>query len=463
MLALLVGLGCLTACGSDPVEPDGSASVGPDDASASNQPPSTGAPNARIDPTTTPGAPAVPTTPATPRPVPPDVASSLQALLDERAAAVLTHDEGRFRRVLTPGGELANTESGYFANVTQLPLSAFSYRLLPESLVRLDDDYWGVVELTTMLGAFDRAPVRTLDRFRFSPARSGFTISTTTDAEWEREHLGRPEPWDVDDAGQVRDLTVVSAPGVLGVFDAGTVPLGPRTARIASAALADIASRVPYAWPRAAAFYALSDPGYLDGFDRLPGGDPQALDALAFAVPSGPEDATVASERFTLSPAATGLLDQRRPGDLARLVRHELAHVALGTHDDAAPVWLREGVAEWLSMQAVPVRRWGVPAEVVAGAGDRRITMPTDASFNDADAAAHYALGWWVCEWIVRERGEGTLWALLDGFAGAAQDPSGETAVLRRHLGLTVDQLARRGAALMVREIAKPSTPRLAG
>ncbi len=462
MLALLVGLGCLTACGSDPVEPDGSASVGPDDASASSEPSSTGAPNARIDPTTTPvpGAPAAPTTP---RPVHPDVASSLQAVLDERAAAVLAHDEDRFRRVLTPGGELATTESGYFANVTQLPLSAFSYRLLPESLVRLDDDYWGVVELTTRLGAFDRAPVRTLDRFRFTPTRSGFAISATTDAEWEREHLGRPEPWDVDDAGQVRDLTVVSAPGVLGVFDAGTAPLGPRTARIASAALADIASRVPYAWPRATAFYALSDPGYLDGFDRLPGGDPQALDAIAFTVAAGPDDATVASERFTLSPAATGLLGQRRPGDLARLVRHELAHVAVGTHDDAAPVWLREGVAEWLSMQAVPAPRWRVPARIVAEARDRRLTMPTDAAFNGAGAAAHYALGWWVCEWIVRQRGEQTLWALLDGFAGAAQDPSGETAVLRRHLGLTVDQLARRGAALMVREIAEPSTPRLAG
>ena len=95
------------------------------------------------------------------------------------------------------------------------------------------------------------------------------------------------------------------------------------------------------------------------------------------------------------SPAPT-----RRP-NLDRLVRHQLVHVAVGEHDDDSPVWLSEGVAEWVSVQALAP----APAPVDQPCARCRPSAasprcPPTTAFNDDDAVVHYALSWWVCEYL---------------------------------------------------------------
>ncbi|WP_134765895.1 hypothetical protein [Nocardioides sp. 1609] len=408
-------------------------------------------------PTTPAPAPATTAAPPTPGPeptsgppqvVPADVATTLQGVLDARATAVLTGDREGFRAGLAQDGDLLASEDRYFVSITQLPLTRFSYRLAPESLVRTGDGYWGVVEVTTRLGAFDQRAVHTLDRVRFARAGTRFVVDSTTDPAWEAAHLGLREPWETG------TVTAVRAGGVLGVLDDGTAERGPELVAAVAAGVDDVSARVPYDWSRTVVFYALSDPAFLAGLDEVPGGDPQALDAVAFTVPVGPEagDDAIASTRFALNRGALDRLGRRRSGDLARLVRHELTHVAVGAHDDEAPVWLSEGVAEWLSVQAIAPEDRRVPARTLAAARAGALRLPAEDAFNDEDAAEHYALAWWIVEWLVQARGEQGVWDLLDAFTDRPDED--DARVVRQVLNLPLAEVARRGADLMARTYA---------
>jgi hypothetical protein len=386
-----------------------------------------------------------------------DVVGDLQQLLDARAAAVLAHDRDGFVAGLAPRDSLLTTDGGYFDNLAQLPLAAFSYRLDPASLVRTGRAYWGVVEVTLQLTPYDATPTRTLDRFRFVPAGSGYRVSSTTDRAWEAEHAGLQQPWDTE------PVTVREGSGVLGVFDTARRSESIGVVRSVQRGIADVSARVPFdEWGSQVVVYALSDPRFLDGFDDLPGGDPEALDGVAFTVP-GADDQT-ASTRFALSPSLLPRAGARRPdADLDRLVRHELAHVAVGAHDDGVPVWLSEGIAEWVSWQALAPADRHVPAAALAAARRGIRTMPSDESFNDADAAVHYALAWWVCEWLVQTYGPDAPWTVLEAFTRRSGDDPRQ--VVRDLLKISLDQLAQRSAKLMrtTYDETRSSTPAPSG
>ncbi|WP_170219307.1 hypothetical protein [Nocardioides litoris] len=431
----------LAGCGGDP-EPRSDASPSAAGGTAS------AAPSAPAGET--------PTVPADLPRVTADLAATLQGVLDRRGAAVLDRDRPGFLATLADDPDLRTAEGGYFDNLVQLPLSQADYRLEPASLVRTGRAYWGVVAVTTRLTPYDATPVRTLDRYRFVPAAGGtFRVASTTDTRWEVEHPQLRQPWDTE------PVTVVEGAGVLGVFDTADQRQRAGIVRSVERGIVDVAARVPFTeWGSQAVVYALADPRFLDSFEDVPGGDPEALDGVAFTVPSGTDETSVAGTRVALSPDLLPAAAARRVDpDLDRLVRHELVHVAIGPHDDTAPVWLGEGLAEWVSAQALPPQQRDVPDRAVAQArrGELR-TMPTDEAFNDADAPVHYALAWWVCEWLAATYGPDGPFTLLKAFelSPADADPA---RVVRDALGFSVDQLARRGASFLAQAYAPAPPP----
>lgn len=436
----------LAGCGGS--DPSGGPSAAPSTLVLPSGAPSTpAAPDAPAPSRATPTVPALPTVSA-------NTATELQRVVDARAAAVLGRDRDAFLAGLSADPALRTTEGGYFDNLALLPISAFSYRVEPASLVRTGDSYWAVVDITLRLTPYDAAPVRTGDRFRFvrGPA-GGYVIASTTDLGWEAANLTLRQPWETE------PIKVQQGAGVLGVFDTA----GPREMAgvVASVerGIADVTARVPYPeWASRAVVYALSDPTFLDSFADLPGGDPEALDGVAFTVAGGAGDRSLAATRIALSPDLLPVAGAPRVDpDLDRLVRHELVHVAVGTHDDASPVWLSEGVAEWVSVQALAPEDRDVPDEAVRAATRGRITaMPTDDNFNDDDAATHYALAWWVCEWLAQTYGPDAPFTVMDAFTiRAGDDPA---VVVQDLLGMSVDELARQGAELMATTYAAPAT-----
>ncbi len=307
-----------------------------------------------------------------------------------------------------------------------------------------------MVEVSLQLDGYDRQPVVTMDRYRFSPVGEGgrrFALSSVTDAEWEERNEVFSQPWD-DGPIEVR-----SGVGVLGIFDAESVSGSAALVRSVERGISDVAGTVPYDWSRSVVVYALSDSDFLTSIEAPPGGGhPERFDGLAFPVEVSPTSDAVASTRFVLH--ARMLYRSRSERD--RLVRHELAHVAIGEHDDHAPVWLSEGLAEYVAVRPLAPQDRRVSDAALAAARGRLVTdLPDDATFNDADSALHYGVAWWACEYLANAFGQDSLWTILDELdaAGVVDDPDVDTR-LEELTGINSRTLARKAAKQMMATFA---------
>lgn len=381
--------------------------------------------------------------PAATATAPPDVLAGLRGALDRRSQAVRDHDERGFLAGLAPGDRaLRRQQRTYFDNLGQLPLGTFDYEVEPSAIVREGDDYEAVVELRTELSGFDERPVLSKDRMRFTSAGSAghYVVAAASDPAWATEHDVRPQPWDLG------PILVRTVPGVLGIFDQGSISSADRLLGDVRQGITDVSAVVPFDWSRSVVVYALSDPSYLASIPDLPGGDPRTLDGVAFPVTAEPGKSALASTRFVLHPR---LLSQGGQGR-ARLIRHELTHVALGRRDDHAPVWLSEGLAEYVSVRPLPPQRRGISQTAVDAARAGFTDLPGDDDFNDADSRVHYGESWWACEYVATNFGEATLWSLLDQLDDPDLDAAGRNDVLRAWIGLGTRQLAKRAGKLLL-------------
>jgi hypothetical protein len=376
--------------------------------------------------------------------IPPDLERSFSRLLRQRAAALLSGDRVAF----ADGLELSDDsfvaqQAAYFDNLRHLPIAELGFDLDIGTLVRSGDDYWGVVDVALQLDGFDAEPVVSVDRYRFSPVGEGgrrFALSSVTDAEWEADNGVFSQPWD-DGPIEVR-----AGAGVLGIFDVGSVAAAPRLVRSVERGISDVAGIVPYDWSRSVVVYALSDTDFLSSIEDPPGGHPERLDGVAFPVMTGPTSGEVASTRFVLNPR---VLDRARL-ERDRLVRHELAHVAIGEHDDHAPVWLSEGLAEYVSVRPLAPEDRRIADAAIAAARGRLITeLPDDATFNDGDSALNYGVAWWACEYLATAFGEASLWTILDELDDAGTDPE-DGSRLAGLTGINSRTLARKAAKQML-------------
>ncbi len=364
---------------------------------------------------------------------PRDVVHALDRVLDARARVVRRADAGAFARLVGGGRGFRARQETWFGNLTQLPIARLSYDADPGSLVRDGDAYRVTVTESLQLDGYDTAPVTSQGRYRFAPAPrhpGRFVVTGVTEAD--------PQPWDTG------PVEVREGHGVLGVFDPDSVGQAPALIASVESGIATVSAEVPYDWSHTVVVYALTDPAFLDGLEDVPGDDPGDLDAVAF--PAG------AGTRFVLNPRMVTSPGRERD----RLVRHELTHVAVGTRDDAAPVWLSEGLAEYVSVRPLAPEDRRIPEAAVAaaeaGAGD----LPDDATFNDEDSDAHYGLAWWAVEYVADAYGEDAPWQLLDAMAAPGPDPD---TVLRGQLGTSTHELARQADRLILSLYGSASAP----
>jgi hypothetical protein len=312
------------------------------------------------------------------------------------------------------------------------------------SLTREGRDYWAVVDVTLELEGYDEMPVVSRDRYRISHRRGGFVLSSVTDAGWEQENDLRPQPWDEG------PVTVRYASGVLGVFDAGSEQYADGVVDDVSSGIADVSAQVPYDWEGQVVVYALSDPTFLAGLEDVPGGNPLDLDAIAFPVPAGPDGGGTADTRFLLNPRMLGAAGPAR----ARLIRHELTHVAVGNRADGVPTWLSEGIAEYVSVRPLAPEDRVLSRAALAAAEDGLTDLPADDTFNGPTSEANYGISWWICEYLAATYDEEMLWYLLESMGDDA-DPD---EVLESLLQVRPEELARRAGRLML-QTYEPDSP----
>lgn len=375
-------------------------------------------------------------------------AVQVRKALRSRARALLERDEPGFLATADPQdpGFLAR-ERVYFANLAQLPLAELRYRVKPDDVVATSGGIEAVAQLSMQIEGYDAAPVVRPVKFHFAQAagpkgQPALLVTADQDKAWQARNDIDVPPWET---GPIR---VVTGDGVLAVFDDTSVASAGEVVGHVEAGIADVRTDVPLPWDGRVIVYAFSDTEILDQITDLPGEDPDALDAVSFPVYSHTSGGALASTRFLLHPRMLQS-DQER---LARLVRHELVHVALGDADDDVPVWLAEGVAEWVSVRRLPPHRRLISQEAIdeaiALAERGKAGLPTDTEFNDADQAAHYGLAWWAVQSIADEHGPATVWDLLARLANTP--PEDEAAMIEATLGMTEETIARTAARRIV-------------
>jgi len=241
------------------------------------------------------------------------------------------------------------------------------------------------------------------------------------------------QPWDQ------LDVEVAEEAGVLGVFDTRSIDAAYQIMPTVREAMAMVDEEIPLPWEPRAVVYALSDIRVMANLNGLPGGDPDNLDGVAFAVQAEPGMARIASTRMMLHPRMIFRTDAVRE----RLFRHELTHVALGTRDDHVPKWLSEGLAEYVSVRPVPMPERLISRQAIRIARRGIDALPGDEEFNLGHSGANYGVAWFACEYIARTFGEDSLWRLFDAMRAQGGTPEYEQdLVLQKELGLTSAELA---------------------
>ncbi|GAB3860317.1 hypothetical protein GCM10028801_22950 [Nocardioides maradonensis] len=332
----------------------------------------------------------------------------------------------------------------YFSNIQDLPVESLGYQIVPNTLVvgPTQGSYWAEIRTTTELQGYDAKPIASYDRWLFRPSTDGqrYVLVSTTDKGWENSHDTATQPWEVE------HVYVDEYGSVLGIFDSRTAAQADRLMRILSEGKDDDSLTIPESEQPSTGWgtlvYVLGDQTIINGLRADTVGDPGRADGLTIALPADVNDPSkgTASYRVSINPRALA-----QPASvLGRLVRHEMTHATLGARGQGAPLWLTEGIAEWVSVRPMARSERRLPASAMT-VGLHATSLPTSADFAGSDAEGWYAVSWWVCEYVANTYGAHTLWTLLDRLAGGANQDQ----VLQQLLQITPDVLVRRGVALM--------------
>lgn len=370
-----------------------------------------------------------------------------QRVLNQRVRAVRERDVDLFlRRVDHDDAGLVARQRRYFDNLVQLPLARFGYRVLGGQWEGVETSpQWGKdvrvprVQLVMQLEGFDAVPVRRTVGFVFSFRKGKAFIVSDRDVAGKPLLVGDPAPWDL------AAITVRQEPGVLGIFGRSTRASAATVTRAVRDGIEEIDRALPFTWGGHVVVYSFQSPRVLASFTDVPGGSLDHLGALTFPMYAGDSRSQVASTRMLVMPSS---VEAGQPF-LGRITRHELSHVAIGIRDDGAPVWVSEGVAEYLGAREIPQRDQVIATSALARAQGQDAGMPVSKTFNDSDQEWHYALSWMACDYIADTFGEARLWELVEAMhnGGDGTRDTDQDRVLQQVLGFDGQELALRAAA----------------
>ncbi|MEN8653224.1 hypothetical protein ABCR94_22160 [Streptomyces sp. 21So2-11] len=378
-------------------------------------------------------------------------ARDVQRTLDRRAAAVVDRDEAAYLAPIDPRADsLRAAERREFANLAQVPLRSWAYRL-----TGLDRTGAGRatarVELSYRLDGYDGAPVKATEELDL----------TQRDGRW---YVAAEKPGDTEggDGGAARQLweqgRVTAVRGkhslVLGVGQSER-----RLREIANAADRAVPA-VDRAWQgRWTRRVVVLVPSSVDGMASLLGGPAAGYRGIA-AVTTGEAGGSGAAsaDRVIVNPDAYAVL-----GGFGQqiVLTHESAHVATRAHTSAAtPMWLSEGLADWVAYRGTGRTAREVAPELARAVRGRELpaALPTDKAFGfggDADALAQaYEGGWLACRLIAEEWGEKRLAAFYRAVGGHEQREGAVEKAMQEELGTTPEDFTVRWREYLREQLA---------
>lgn len=357
------------------------------------------------------------------------------ALIDERERALASGDREAFLATVDPD-ELgfSATQARWFDNLARLPVGDVSYELGDDDVmtkVAGEGDLQLPVEFTMRLRGFDSRPVTQQTVWTFVRRGDDVLLADDRDRRLDARTGWIPAPWDL------AHIEVRRSGGILAVFDEDTSEHATYVMSDLADATAVVRRHLP-SWSGRYVAYGTSDTTAIGRMSAMTVDDTAGVAFPVLAREGGP----VAAYRFAVNPTVVGDVVSR-----GQVFRHELVHVALGATDDRSPVWLAEGVAEYVARSTIPVdERRRIAAYQLSGATGR--TLEPSRSFYTGDPGLNYSLAALACDYLATTRGEAALWDLVRRFRAAPVTSAvGTEDVVRRELGLSTAELTTQALA----------------
>jgi hypothetical protein len=367
--------------------------------------------------------------------------SKTMAVLERQAAAVVSRDRAAFLAAVAAGPETAS-QARRFDGMNRLGLSVLRVVSVRETVPPVPvapaaAATWDVeATFDYRIRDFDRAARRfTLDLTLTAPPahpdRSLIVASRVAD---------RPQPWDLEGMRVRRTtqaLVVAAGPG------ADLDELLQRAEGAARKVAGVWGSVVPAVWIM---------PARGVDAERLLGRAPGGLAGIAAAT-DGPLEpgASAGADRIVLNPDAWSSL---RPEGRDVVMTHELTHVAVrASTTRPVPLWLSEGLAEYVAYRSVDVAEKAVAASLISLLRQSGLPkhLPASERFDTGTGSlsAAYAEAWLAVRTLVAAHGEKRVVAFYRAAAGGLPSRPGQLDdrdaraedALRRVLGTTTAEV----------------------
>lgn len=314
-----------------------------------------------------------------------------QRLLSARAKAVKTRSKTSWMATVDlPDSSFRARQSVAFDNLIRLPLGQFSYdaiemapALAPARADQVGPHAWAAtVTGTYLLSGFDRAPQSFAATYTLVERGSGWRIADDTDGATAMQM------WDLPGMRVVRDrsgLVVGNAP-VARMRDYGTIA-DLAVTRITGVWGTDWNSRV-----------VLVTPSTTEEFLKLlRRTDGEGMDQVAAITQGVIEPGQRAQgDRVVINPKAFTAL---QPIGRRVVIVHELTHVAARSSTTSpVPIWLNEGMADYVGYSGLDLSRQRVASELLAlvRVGKGPTALPTEVDFDPSrtNIAPTYSESW---------------------------------------------------------------------
>jgi len=368
--------------------------------------------------------------------------TALDVILAQRATAVLKGDVKAFLASVDPKQpKLVAEQRVLFGNLRQFQFTTLQYFVADERLSPKMEEQYGKSAFSTrvmmryQLAGLDPKPVQTDLGYTFV-VQVGRWILVADDAiEETLSDDGHRQPWDF------QPISVIRRGKVVVVVDKAEPALGKKIAGVSQTAVAAVRRHWPRPWNGAVMVVAMSEPHVMSLLWTTGTGTGWTIAAKAVTLYDGEPLSVKAvapvGSRIVINPAVRKTLDED-------LLVHEMTHVATVPIGLRAPVWLVEGVAEYVRCRSIEDDpRWTVDPyrkTVRTKYLPSMKVLPGEAEF-DANGDRSYGQAWWATEYLVSAEGVKGMASLYTDLAVHSSSPAAYATILKKHTGKTPAEL----------------------
>lgn len=361
--------------------------------------------------------------------------AAVDAILQRRATAVLQHDEDQFLADVDPySKELRTKQKTLFENLVQFGFGKLTYRQGdPQFDQTVVDKYGPTAYLVSavmeyQIDGIDELPVQTPLGYTFVRRDGRYVLADDTHLDTGQLDGPNQEAWDTG------PVLVRRGPRTLVAVEQGQTELAKTILADAQVAVKAVNRWWLPGWQGGALVIALDD-------TKVRAADfnaPRWKDTPAVATPVHRADAGLGGSYVVVNPRDRGQLD-------ARLLAHEFTHVATAPDGSSAPLWLVEGMAEYVSHLPMdgepPVDLGKYRDQVRSKYLNKAKSLPADKEFFGPTKDSSYAIGWYAVDYLVRKYGLIQVVGLHQAMAWQVNSQGRRDSVLTAQFGRTEAQI----------------------